>query len=238
ALDLYGLAAMPLFLACRAGVRAMVAMDRAGQTTGAQAAVLEAQRYCAQALDLLVDRKPRLIAVGGLSGTGKSTLAAGLAPLIGGPPGAVHLRSDLERKAMFGALETDRLGPEAYTNQASVRVYDLLRQKARIVLVAGSSVIVDAVFSTAAERHDIEAAARSADVDFTGLWLNADAATLIARVDARRGDASDATAEVVRGQIDRGTGPVRWRPIDAGGSPSATLEAATNYLMAGRATGS
>jgi hypothetical protein len=232
AIDLYGLAAMPLFLACRAGVRAMVAMNRARQADGAavEAAADEARHYCAHALGMLARRKPRLIAVGGLSGTGKTTLAAALAPGIGAAPGAVHLRSDLERKIMFGAAETERLGSEAYTPQASARVYDVLRQKARIVLVAGSGVIVDAVFSTAEERRDIEAAARSAEADFTGLWLNADQATMVARVEGRRGDASDATADVVRDQIARGTGPVGWTCIDAGGSPADTLAAARSAL--------
>jgi hypothetical protein len=179
---------------------------------------------------MLARRKPRLIAVGGLSGTGKTTLAAALAPGIGAVPGAVHLRSDLERKIMFGAAETERLGPEAYAPQASARVYDVLRQKARIVLVAGAGVIVDAVFSTSEERRDIEAAARSAEADFTGLWLNADEATMVARVEGRRGDASDATADVVRGQIARGTGPVGWTCIDAGGGQADTLAAAMSAL--------
>jgi hypothetical protein len=117
-----------------------------------------------------------------------------------------------------------------------LRVYEVLRQKARIALVAGSSVIVDAVFSTADERSDIEAAARSTESRFIGLWLNADEATLIARVDARQGDASDATADVVRGQIARGTGPVGWRCIDAGGSIADTLAAAgANLGRANRA---
>lgn len=232
AIDLYGLAALPLFLACRAGVRGMVAMNRARQTAGAfaQDAAGEARRYGDQALALLAGARPRLIAVGGLSGTGKSTVAKALAPLIGAPPGAVHLRSDLERKAMFGVAETERLGPHAYTSQASVRVYDALRQKARIALVAGSSVIVDAVFSAADERRDIEAAAQSAEASFAGLWLNADEATMVARVESRRGDASDATAEVVRDQIARGTGPVGWHCIDAGGRPEDTLAAARRVV--------
>jgi predicted kinase len=91
-------------------------------------------------------------------------------------------------------------------------------------------VIVDAVFSTAEERRDIEAAAQSAEASFAGLWLNADEATMVARVEGRRGDASDATAEVVRDQIARGTGPVGWHCIDAGGRPDDTLAAARRVV--------
>ena len=55
---------------------------------------------------------PSLVAVGGLSGTGKTRLARMLAPHIGPMPGAVIVRSDVERKALFGVGETDKLPGE------------------------------------------------------------------------------------------------------------------------------
>src|SRR5262245_27761529 len=104
ALDLRGLQALPLFLGLRSIIRAMVRAERAEQETGdAQTRDRhEAGRYLDAALAYLAPPEPQLIAVAGLSGTGKSTLARALAPRIGPVPGAVHLRSDLERKSLFG----------------------------------------------------------------------------------------------------------------------------------------
>ncbi len=228
----YGLAAMPLFLGCRAGVRAMVAMDRVHQSDAVDADELvdRANRYFTASLAYLDPPQARAIAVGGLSGSGKSTLAAALAPLTGSAPGALHLRTDLERKAMFNAAETERLEPEAYTQEASDRVYDILMQKARVALKAGHSVIIDAVFLRAEERAAIQAAADRHGVPFSGLWLNAPRESLISRVDSRTGDASDATASVVDHQLAAGTGPVAWQPLDAGGSASDTLARAKAVL--------
>ncbi len=230
--DVYGLAAMPLFLGCRAGVRAMVAMDRVNQSTAVDAEELldRARQYSTASLAYLDPPQARAVAVGGLSGSGKSTLAAALAPLIGSAPGALHLRTDLERKAMFNVAETERLTHEAYTQEASDRVYDMIMQKARVALKAGHSVIVDAVFLRADERAAIEAAASRHGVPFTGLWLNAPRESLIARVDSRTGDASDATASVVEQQLAAGTGPVAWQPLDAGGGASETLARAKTVL--------
>ena len=132
-LDLEGLAAMPLCLGLRAGVRALVAADKlrhAGSDADAGKRA-EAQECIAAALRFLDPAGPRMVAVGGLSGTGKSTLAAALAADIGPSPGAVHLRSDVERKAMLGVEETHRLGPEAYTAEAQgARLRGIVSQSA------------------------------------------------------------------------------------------------------------
>jgi predicted kinase len=232
--DLEGLRALPLFLALRAAVRAMVTLDRADQEdTEARARdIVRAERYFQAALSHIAPRAPRLIAVGGLSGTGKTTLAAGLAPLVGGAPGAVHLRSDLERKAAAGVGELDRLPVSAYTKEASGQVYRRLEQKAQVVLAAGHSVVVDAVYAQPQERRDIEAVAATASVPFNGLWLTADRDTLIARVAARRGDASDATPAVVEAQLayQVGTMSPAWTIIDAGGAAGDTLRRAASQL--------
>ena len=65
------------------------------------------------------------------------------------------------------------------------------------------------------ERQLIEALARDLEVPFHGLWLEAPARTLIDRVAAREGDASDATAEVVRAQLDVDLSDLAWPRIDA-----------------------
>jgi predicted kinase len=168
---------------------------------------------------------PQLVAIGGLSGTGKSTLGQALAPEVGPVPGAVHLRSDLERKGLHGVAETERLGSGAYTEEANANVYATLRRKARSVLAAGHAAIVDAVFSRPEERAEIEAVAAKLGVAFRGLWLEAPPSKLLDRVAARRGDASDATPDVVRQQLARDTGPLTtsWASIEAGGKAAATL---------------
>jgi predicted kinase len=234
ALDLEGLAALPLFLALRAAVRAMVTIDRASQE-GAAARTCDLDRargYLVAALGYLEPPPPRLVAVGGLSGTGKTTLAAALAPSLGACPGAVHLRSDLERKALAGVGELDRLPQSAYAPDARRRIYQVLAEKARLALRAGHSVIVDAVHAGEEERQAIEAAAAGLGVSFRGLWLAAEAETLMARVNERSQDASDATAETVRLQLrsKRGTLSSAWTEVAAGGEPRETLETAAAAL--------
>ena len=170
----------------------------------------------------------RLVAVGGLSGTGKSWLSQALAPLIAPPPGAVWLRSDVERKALFGVAETEKLPPEGYARAVTTRVYDTLMQKARRVLAAGHSAVVDAVFAAPDERAAVAEAAGGAA--FTGLFLTADLATRIARVGGRVHDASDANAEVARSQEHYDLGAMDWATVDASGTPEETLRRARQAL--------
>jgi uncharacterized protein len=241
-LSLRGLQALPLFLGCRAGIRAMVTAERAAQE---QSKTAEHDREHARALlraalGCLEPAPPRLVAVGGLSGTGKTTLAAGLAPDLGSAPGAVHVRSDLERKSLFGVEETTRLPAESYTTESSARVYAILLRKARLALAAGQSVVVDAVYSTAEERAAIEALAAELGAPFQGLWLTAASATLVARVSARRDDASDATSQVVQQQLAWNVGALSpaWARLDAGGSPEDVHRRAASALPAGGPSGS
>jgi predicted kinase len=239
-LDLQGLAALPLFLALRAAVRAVVTVDRAAQeSAGARARDLDRARgYLATALGYLEPPSPRLVAVGGLSGTGKTTLAAALAPSLGAAPGAVHLRSDLERKAQAGVGELQRLPKGAYAEGARRRIYEVLERKARLVLAAGHSAIADAVYAGEEERNAIEAAAADLGVPFHGLWLTADAEKLVARVTERRDDASDATVEVVRAQLRAKHGKLSgaWIEVRADGAPSETLALAASALGVGDLT--
>lgn len=141
-----------------------------------------AQTYFRFALDLLKPPRPSLIAIGGLSGTGKSVLARDMAPEVAPAPGAVVLRSDLERKFLFGVAETHRLPNTAYAPEVTARVYVLLAEKARRVLSAGHTAVVDAVYAKASERSAIGAIAGARNVNFNGLFLTADLATRISRV--------------------------------------------------------
>jgi len=230
--EIEGLACLPLFLACRAGVRAVVAMARTEQLEPEAQTALRAEihRNALLARSYLAPPPPVLIAVGGLSGTGKSTLAAQLAPFVGCAPGALHLRSDVERKRLFGIPETQRLDRQHYRVGTAQRVYSIVEDKARRALSAGHAVIVDAVFANEEERANIETIARDAGCPFIGLWLQAPAETLIARVERRQGDASDADKRVVREQLGYDLGEITWYEVDASGTPEQGLEEARRVV--------
>jgi len=217
--DLDALVALPLYLSLRAAIRAKVAAERQIRDASIEQS---ARDYFALAQRLLAPPAPRLIAIGGLSGTGKSLLARALAPEILPEPGAVWLRSDVERKAMFGAAETKRLSPEAYTRDTTKRVYEVLYNKTRRVLDAGHSAIVDAVFADPAERASIAQA--GAGAGFRGLFLTTPMAIRINRVCKRAGDASDADAAVARAQEGYDLGVMEWQQIDGSGTPEETLQ--------------
>jgi uncharacterized protein len=230
--DLDGLAALPFFLSLRAAIRAIVTaarMERAPEEKRDGIAT-SARAYFAFAQRAIAPPAPKFIAVGGLSGTGKTRLARMLAPHIGSMPGAVIVRSDVERKALFGAGETDRLPGEAYTPQATERVYAVLQDKARRILAAGHPILVDAVFAQAQERAALAAAAKAANIPLRGLFLTADLATRIARVGARVCDASDADENIARAQESYDLGRLDWTQINASGTPEDTLSRALAAL--------
>jgi aminoglycoside phosphotransferase family enzyme/predicted kinase len=228
--DLDALAALPLFLSMRAAIRAKVTAARLETAeAAAQPAIAHAARtYFALAVSLIAPAAPRLVAVGGLSGTGKSVLARALAPELPPAPGAVVLRSDIERKAHFGVGEAERLPMDAYASAVTAAIYASLADKARRVIAAGHSAIVDAVFARPNERAAVAAVAK--DIPFTGLFLTADLATRVARVGARKADASDADAAVARAQEDYDLGGLDWTRVDASGTPQETLARATAAL--------
>jgi aminoglycoside phosphotransferase family enzyme/predicted kinase len=221
--DLDALAALPLFLSLRAAIRAMVTAERAERAVKRERAPIRgaARTYFDLAGRLIEPPPPRLVAVGGLSGTGKSVLARALAPELPPAPGAVVLRSDVERKARFGFGENEHLPKEAYGLEVSAAVYADLAGKARRVMAAGHSAIVDAVYARPHER----AAIAAAGAPFCGLFLTADLQTRRARVTARTADASDADAAVARVQEDYDLGEFdpAWTCIDASGTPEDTL---------------
>ena len=218
--NLLGLATLPLFLSLRAMVRAKVEMLRGMSTAEpgeAENAHEEARRYFDLAYDFLAPSRPHLVAVSGLSGSGKSAVARAIAPGFGGFPGAVIVRSDVERKCLFGIAPEARLAAEAYTQSVSDQVYALCRKRAGFALAAGRSVILDAVHAKPEERAVVRALAQTHGAAFTGLWLEAPAEVLRQRVSQRVGDASDATPDVVDAQLGYDLGVLDFCRINASG---------------------
>jgi predicted kinase len=191
-----------------------------------------AKTYLALASGLLRPAPPVLIAVGGFSGSGKSTVALALAPDIGAAPGAVVLRSDAIRKQLLGVPELDRLGPEGYTVDISARVYATMLDRATSAVAGGQSVIADAVFARGADRHAIERVAADAGVPFNGVWLEAPSTMLIDRAERRVADPSDADAAVIRQQRTQEIGAMRWHRIDASRPFEDVLKDARSELTA------
>ena len=231
--DLGGIPLLPLFLSCRAAVRAK---------TSATAATLQAdlQRrrelqetardYLAMAHRLLSPPPACLLAIGGVSGSGKSTVAKALAPLVGAVPGAVVIRSDETRKQLCGVDPLQRLDAQGYTADVTRRVYATIAQRAAAVVAGGHAAIVDAVYARPDDREAIERAAAAAHVPFIGVWFEAPESLLIARSAQRRLDASDADAAVIRGQLARDPGAISWYRIDASRALDDVLQAVASML--------
>lgn len=227
---------LPFFLSLRAAVRARVGAARANLLDGDEKteAVADARRYLSFASSFLEPPPSQLIAIGGLSGTGKTVLAEALAPNIGPAPGAVHLRSDVLRKRLWDVDEFSSLPADAYTPEASARTYRALYRESRRVIAEGHGAVVDAVAARADERDAIEAVACNASVSFSGIWLQAPLDRRVERVTHRAGsvkqDASDADAQIAERQESYRTGRIAWNCIDTGGTFEETLQAARAVL--------
>ena len=220
-----GLAALPLFLSLRSAIRARVLLARLGRNSRDDHETMPSARtYFALACRTIAPEPPVLVAVGGLSGTGKSLLARTLAPSVLPQPGAVLLRSDVLRKQLFKVAETDRLPENAYRPEITEQIYEILVQRTVHVLSQGHSAVVDAVFAREAERNAIRDAARRLHARFVGLFLVTDLATRQSRVGHRQRDASDATPEIAGLQEKYDVGKVDWAVIDASGTPEQTLQ--------------
>lgn len=211
---------LPVFLSLRAMVRAHVEAKRGNGELAA--------RYLKASAGYLQVRPPVIVAVGGLPGTGKSTVARAVAPALGNAPGALVLRSDEIRKRQHGVLPEQRLSQAAYTKAASEAVFEELARLTGETAAAGHSVIADATFIDGVDRKRVEAAALSAGVRFVGVWLEAPMTVLEKRIGTRRGDASDATLVVLHAAAQAGAGAGTWHALDAGGA----VEAAAHAVLA------
>jgi aminoglycoside phosphotransferase family enzyme/predicted kinase len=198
---------LPMFLSQRAMIRAHV-LAATGQRDEADACFQAAEQY-------LLPRRPLLLAIGGLQGTGKSTVARLVAPDLGPAPGALVLRSDELRKRLHGVAPETRLPQDAYSETANTAVNRALIEMARAAASGGHAVVVDSTFLNMAMRRDLEIAAREVSVPFIGMWLEAPLPVLEQRIGGRRGDASDATVAVLRRSAASDPGAGDWRRVDA-----------------------
>ena len=200
-----GVAGFPAFLSQRAMIRAHVL----------KAMKQDAAGYLEAAQTYLDPVPPLVVAIGGLQGTGKSTLARALAPDLGAAPGALVVRSDEVRKRLHHVEPEARLRPDAYTDAANTATNRAVIEQARVAATSGHAVIVDATFLDSAIRLALANVVQRAGIPFMGIWLYAPLSVLEARVGGREGDASDATVSVLRRSAANDPGAGNWLAVDA-----------------------
>lgn len=228
-----GIPVMALFLSMRAAIRSHVDAAQAQTLSDrekARARTEESNDYLNMALNYLAPEAPRLIAVGGLSGSGKSRMARELAPFLGVAPGARVVRSDSTRKRLAGVPLTRRLGNQGYSAEMTRRTFEALHEEALAALRAGQSVIADAVFANPQSRRAMERIAEEAGVPFAGLWLEAPAEVMARRVTERRRNVSDADAKILERQLTYDLGRIEWHRVDSSGPREETLKAGLGLI--------
>ncbi len=201
-------AGLPLYLSLRALIRAHV-QARSGH---------DGSRYLTAARALLHPGPAGTMAIGGLPGTGKSTLARAIAPALGPAPGALILRSDEIRKRRFGVAPEQALPASAYAGAVSRQVMADLIADVALAARAGHGVIADATFLSPPDRAALEQAAGEGPCRC--VWLEAPLAVLSGRIAARTGDASDADAAVLAEAARHDPGAIAWQRLDTTDKPA------------------
>jgi hypothetical protein len=197
--DYGGVSVLRFYLAYRATVRAKVCAIRVAQTHNSGRAksdeMAACRSYLALARQCLGQYRPALIITHGLPGSGKTTFSQ----LALQQMGAIRIRSDVERKRLFGlgTLENSRSVGDIYSPEATRRTYARLHELAREILLAGFPVIVDAAFLKQDEREAFRELAQNMSVPFAIASLHADDRNLRERIRQRRHDASEADVEVL-----------------------------------------
>jgi aminoglycoside phosphotransferase family enzyme/predicted kinase len=201
--DYAGLATLPYYLTYRAAVRSAVTLLRGAQlTNSAEKTPIEAlaERYLDEAERCRGRRATTLTITHGVSGSGKTVASS----VVLAAEGSVRLRSDVERKRMLGLDAATPAPEDAYSVEATERVYARLAELAEMTIRAGFSVIVDATFLRRAQRAEFARIAERLGVAFRILECHAPREVLRERVrgrGARGGDASDATVAVLEAQL-------------------------------------
>jgi aminoglycoside phosphotransferase family enzyme len=205
--DYAGLRFLSLYFVYRCLVRAKVAVILSKERDSEDASksdLKEAHRYCAMATRQIARRTPVLIVVSGLSGSGKTWVSG---QLISAMP-VIRVRSDLERKRIFGLRETETsasgIDAGIYTDEANRQVYQRLFDTSRVILEAGHNVMLDAAFLKAADRAAAISLAREVASPCVLLQVNAETKVMRDRIRRRllrRSDASEAGLAVLEHQL-------------------------------------
>jgi uncharacterized protein len=191
--------AVPLlryYVAYRAIVRAMVNAIRSRQTSLDERARTEAIAHCRDFVALATQRlawdRPALIITHGLPGSGKTTFSQVALERLQ----AIRIRSDVERKRLFGLAplaDSSALAESIYTSNRTQQTYAHLHELARELLTAGIAVIVDAAFLRRHERELFRGLARELAVPFVIASLQASTTALKTRIIRRRNESNDAS---------------------------------------------
>ncbi len=213
--DYGGLALLPLFLSMRASIRALAAAMANDMDSTLPYLALAEQILHAQ-------KEPCLIALGGRSGTGKSTLARALAPEFAPLPGAIVIRSDVLRKRRTDTALDARLPTSEYADEMRLDVYRAMADRARDVLQAGFACVLDATFLPTDAAELVQGVSHTLGVPIHKVWLEAPDEVLRARISARQGDASDADLAVLEHQLGQ-PAPAGWLRVDVSGCPAEAL---------------
>jgi hypothetical protein len=204
--DYGGLQVLRLYSVYRAMVRAKVTSIRLAQETGETEkarTLAEHLSYLKLALGYIRPRKPMLLITHGVSGSGKSVISSQFADL----GGFIHIRSDVERKRLFGIGSLERSaakGFSIYTPEATQKTYAAMLDAASIALSAGFPVIVDATFPDAHRRAPFIRLANALDCRCHILCFHASREVLSERVRTRHeagSDASEADLRVLEAQL-------------------------------------
>jgi aminoglycoside phosphotransferase family enzyme len=205
--DYEGAVLLDLYLVYRCLVRAKVAAIRSREREDEDertADIREAHDYSAMARRQAMKGKPVLVIMHGLSGSGKTWLAERLMAALP----AIRMRSDIERKRLFGLDESadsqSGIGSGIYSPEASAETYERLFTLADSLLAAGHHVVLDAAFLKKKQRVSARSVATSLGVDSVLVCADAPVDVLRSRIEeraTRNEGASEADLAVLRHQL-------------------------------------
>lgn len=234
--DYRGMALLSLYFVYHCMIRAKVAAIRRAERDAAENGrhdLEKLQHNLAVATRWIDAPEPRLVAMHGYSGSGKTWLSTMLMSELP----AVRVRSDIERKRPLALDEFDssesKPGSGIYNNRSRTGVYEQLIETAEFLLDAGYSVIVDASFLGLRDRQSISALAREQGVGFSFVHTSADRRELISRLGMRATtgqDASEADSEVLNYQYENAD------PLNAAERAQTVFVATDEVVDPGRIT--
>jgi len=228
--DFEGFELLDLYVSYRAAIRARIScleIESAGSEEAGATLAATAESYIKLALETLKPHSRRVIAIGGLAGTGKSTLSSILSQSLS----AVHIRSDAVRKHLCGVPVALKAPPSAYTVEMNSRTYRGMLERANRVLESNHPVVLDAVYHSQRWRDEVEEFADKLGAPFVGIWCEVPLKTAQERVRLRTGDISDADESVVSLQQTYPLGDMHWHRLDTSQHETQTAECALGWLL-------